>query len=591
MFHPFSLCQHVVNGTVVALSLIAIVSQAANGQSPVKKKLIATGHDTPTTAQLARDIQGMDDLPFDGCVLQCKISGAGPGINSCPLRQAHENSVWSREWFKSSIADLKKARSKAMRDQFLQLNANPGNVDWFDDEGWANVVDHWRTAAWVAQAGGLKGICFDAEPYVKPFAQFRYNGQPNRHLHSFDEYYAKARDRGREVMQAVREEYPGITILTYFMNSYTALSSPWQGPPASSRRVPRNALAMHNYGLYPAFIDGWLDAADPAMRFVDGCEMSYYFTREAEFHRAVAKIEIDGLDLVSPENRAKYSAQVQVGFAIYVDVYKDWKEHRFAIRNPSAPYEELLRQNVEWALRNSEEYVWVYGEAGRWWPDPGELKPWPTRKVFPPWEKVIPGSTRALADGKSPEVYSRRVMNEQLEKARENGPLTNLARNGDFTAPIGSEWYPWQKDYSEGKVSGYVQGTLSWDAATGHTKAGAARLCQVDEGVYLQQVSVDPGKKYHVAAWWKKAGRGEPKLSIRWKRPDGQWINWMQRQPYLDKVVVSDGPVVEGKWCELVTQVVVPEEAGLICIHLGAHGQSTPDDVIWYDDAEVFRLD
>ena len=89
----------------VVSRLPLLLTPGVSGQTPVEKKLIATGHDTPTAAQLARDIRTMDGLPFDGCVLQCKVSGADAGINSCPLRQAHDNRAWKRAWFEPSIEE------------------------------------------------------------------------------------------------------------------------------------------------------------------------------------------------------------------------------------------------------------------------------------------------------------------------------------------------------------------------------------------------------------------------------------------------------------------------------------------------------
>ena len=227
---------------------------------------------------------------------------------------------------------------------------------------------------------------FDPEPYQKPFAQFRYDRQPNRDKHTFDEYYAQSRKRGRQIIEAVREEYPDITLMTMFAHSYTALSSPWQGPSTRISPVPRNALALHHYGLYPAFIDGWLDDCGPEMKFVDGCEMSYYFTTEAEFNAAYVAMKRAALGVVAPENRKKYVAQVQAGFSIYTDVYLNNTNDRFSLKLPPKKALEQLRKNVRWALRNTDEYVWVYGEQASWWPDPGELKAWKTKPVQPPWE-------------------------------------------------------------------------------------------------------------------------------------------------------------------------------------------------------------
>ena len=82
----------------------------------------------------------------------------------------------------------------------------------FDDEAWAQIVEHWRIAARLANQGGLKGILFDPEAYTEPHRQFAYTSQAGWREHTFAEYAAKARERGREIMQAVAGEYPDITI-------------------------------------------------------------------------------------------------------------------------------------------------------------------------------------------------------------------------------------------------------------------------------------------------------------------------------------------------------------------------------------------
>ena len=132
---------------------------------------------------------------------------------------------------------LKGCKFQRLTDNFIMLNANPGDVDWFDDAGWRNIVEHWRIAAWVARQSGFKGILFDPEPYAPPHAQFSYSAQPERDKHTFDEYCAKARQRGREVMEAVAEEYPDITIFCFFMNSVdaTATGQPTRGGPFGRR--------------------------------------------------------------------------------------------------------------------------------------------------------------------------------------------------------------------------------------------------------------------------------------------------------------------------------------------------------------------
>ena len=331
----------------------------------IRKKLIATGWDHPDSQRLLANLAEMEKRPFDGVVLE--VTGRTAEGKPCPLREAFSNQKWQREWFQTSVDQLRTCKFTRFTDNFVTIGANPGNVDWFDDEGWQQIVEHWRIAAWLAKQSGLKGLLFDPEPYTPPHSQFSYAAQPDRTQHSFNEYAAKARQRGREVMQAVAEEYPEITIFCYFMNSVNAT--------ATGRADPRPALAAQGYGLYPAMIDGWLDAAPPTVVLVDGCESAYLYNSRQQFLESAMQIKGACQELVSPENRAKYRAQVQVSFGIYLDAYWNPKDSPWYIDGLGGPRVERLRANTSAALAAADEYVWVYGERFRWWPTPNQERP------------------------------------------------------------------------------------------------------------------------------------------------------------------------------------------------------------------------
>ncbi len=162
------------------------------------------------------------------------------------------------------------------------LYANPGDVDWFDDAGWGEVVNHWRVLARLAKQGGLRGLLFDAEPYVNPHSQFRYDAQPESAKHTFDEYRTKARQRGCEVMRALADEFPDATIFTYRLFSDLL-------PLLDAGNLNRT-LEPDTYGLQPAFVDGWMDAAPATITFIEGTEdIGYRANSPAEYNAAFTR--------------------------------------------------------------------------------------------------------------------------------------------------------------------------------------------------------------------------------------------------------------------------------------------------------------
>ena len=561
----------------MVLVFLLMMGPKAAGQAPdmrLHKKLIATGWDHCDSRRLRDKLAEMEKRPFDGVVLE--LVGRTAQGKACPLAPAFSREPWQGQWFQTCVDELRACKFSRFTDNFITLGANPGDVDWFDDAGWENIVEHWRIAARVAHQSGLKGILFDPEPYTPPHCQLSYPAQPQRNQHSFDEYFAKARQRGREIVQAVAGEYPKATIFCYFMNSINAM--------ATGRANPRPALATMAYGLYPALIDGWLDAAPPAMTFVDGCESAYLYNSRQEYLEAAVRIKGACQELVSPENRAKYRSQVQAGFGLYLDAYWNPKESEWKtwyIDGQGSPRVERLRANTATALRVADEYVWVYGEKFRWWPTPN------LRVHAESWPEALPGSDRALRWARDPVDYAR----TEIEHGKQSGKLVNLAQNGDFSSetvksPEGVQqrwreggtpagWGSWQTETSKG--------TFTWDRETGALGKGSAKAAQVADGCFIQAHPVVPGERYAARAFCKIHGQGGAWLRIRWQTREGQWTAESQ-----DEIVHGELP--RDQWRELFGVVEVPTGAGRLVILLGAGGQSTPQDAVWYDDVGLYKI-
>jgi len=547
--------------------VVALANAAHAGDMPPDarrpKKLVATGWDQANTERLRANLSDMQKRPFDGVFFP--VEGRKPDGKPCRLRRTFNAEPWQRAWFDGAVADLKACRFNRFTDNFVQVGANPGNVDWFDDAGWGAIVEHWRIAASVAKAGGVTGLLFDPEPYSPPHAQFRYAAQPDQDRHTFPEYAAKARERGRQVMKAVAGEFSDITLFAYFLNSICRR--------ATGHRDPNGILATHGYGLLPAFIDGWLDAAPPTVTFVDGCEGAYRYNSEREYLEAALAIKGACQELVSPENRARYRAQVQVSFGVYLDAYWNPKESewgRWYVDGLGGPRVERLRANVDTALRAADTYVWIYGEKFRWWPTPNG------RVRDESWPEALPGCEAALRWARDPLDFARHHI---AEKAKA-GTLRNLLAGGDFAEGTKGKrpdgWGAWQAEASKG--------AFTWDPETGAAAKGAGRAVGVADGCFIQGVPVEPGQRYAVRAVCRLQGEGDANLTIRWQTSEQRWTCQGR-----DRTVLPYGPR-EG-WTEMLGAVEVPEGAGRLVVLLGVKGQEGEADVAWFDDAAVYRLD
>jgi len=549
-----------------ACAVILLSAAAGRAAETPRKKLIEVGWDIVDHAFLRQHHAEMERVtPFDGVLLW--VIGKQTDGKKATSQSGWDAKPWDRASFQGAIEDLKACRFTRFTDNFVRFDCTPGTLDWGDEAGWKHLAAKAGILAWVCRAGGLKGICFDPESYGQK--QFQFRPVPDR---SFADAVALARKRGGQVMRAIAEEYPEMTLMSFWLASLNLH--------AGRAAAPDDVLVTDVYGLWPAFLNGLLDAAPPSMVLVDGNENGYYLEGDA-YHRVATDMRsLSGpaFALIAPENRAKYRAQMQVGFGFYLDMYVNPEGNKY-YRGPKEGGTRLdrLRENLAAAREASDQYVWVYGEQCRWWPS-FEWNGWAKEQNAKSagkgrlWEEALPGLTRTLAQVRDPVAAAR----EELAALRARGQAVNLARNADFskkTRDLPAEFGVWQATEAGSK------GTFSWDAEGG----GSGRAAGVKDGCFIQKHKVKPGETYYVELAARTEGHAIPTLMIRWQREDGQWTRWD-----LD-ATLTFASAGEGGWRNAGGAVTVPDGVGFLVILPGVK-DLLENGVCWFDNLALFKL-
>ncbi len=576
--------------TAFVFAFLAATSAVAqkptdSGGGPVRKKLIELGWGDFGPARFLENLAQVEQTPFDGITL--RIDGTDDNGKPVSTFQTCIPKPWKREWFQKEIDTLKQIKSTRLTDNFVRCSlsvSKPDFVDAFDDDGWKIIVDHFQTVAWLAKEGGLRGLMFDPEGYGATVINTKIIAHPEK---SFEEYAAQVRKRGREVMAAMAKEYPDMVFFTLFMNAGTSLGALGGDPREGLEQGGR-------YALYPAFVNGWLDAAPPALTIVDGFEPSYPHSDEAQYLKHVNAMRNTTLALVSPENRSRFRAQVQAGLAIYLDAFVGAPRsdvHSDVYTDP--PLEgrlvDRLQQATSSAMDAADEYVWVFNEQYRWWAD--AANPEATRY----WEDILPGATAALNAARDPAQRSLLRAEKEfavMEKkmATRGNPMRNLLLNGDFqngaasSAPITA--LVRNSPFAKEAVKDWE--TLMKDKGTPQRGrmgcAGPASACIIgaDEGMFFQKVKVIPGRYYKVRAFTRQLGQGEASLRAVWQDAEGKEIG--DAPSFVPKLSPRD------QWVKIEGTIRAPATAASLAVQLIAKGQSGDKEMIWFDDAAVYAI-
>jgi len=315
-----------------------------------EKKLLEYGWDVPYPTYVRQNIAEMEKRPFDGLVFRLETYNA-----------AFDPRAWAQADLQPQLDDLAATNWQRFTDNFLTLYAaNDAGMDWSDDAQWQTIEANLRLVSLAVKTGRCVGVCFDAEPYgANPWLYDAGGGVP------FADTAAIVRKRGAQFVSALRDQMPDLKVLLLFHATFLAGVLQSASPEAAEE-----ALKGHPYALYPAFVNGMIDAVDGGAGIVDGNEMAYYYTNAKAFTDARDFIRGPARALIAPENHEKYAQHMKVGMSVYMDQVMATRTPEAGFVSYYMPPEARLRRmehNVYWAMAASDEYTWFYSERMNWW--------------------------------------------------------------------------------------------------------------------------------------------------------------------------------------------------------------------------------
>ena len=325
---------------IVMLFMMASSSVFADKLSELQhKKLIASGWHMPSSSYVHEHFQEMEQLPFDGIIVG-------------EFYPFWSNMRDQKDKLNQFVADMKSTPFKKFTDNFIGVESGNDKFDWFDDKQCQEIVTNWRLLARAVKQAGFKGIKFDPECYEGP-SLYNYDSLLHKDTKSPEEYSSRISKVAADIITAINEEYPNITILYYFGPSVVSSNRDYRGW----------------CGMMPAFVDGMLSNAKKGFKIVDGYEQAYGYRTAKQYSEARRQMMATAKLSKYP---TKYRQHVQVGFAFWPDqmagnplIGRKSFDVNNIMNNYYLPDEAAYAGNN--ALLYSDEYVWMWAESLNVW--------------------------------------------------------------------------------------------------------------------------------------------------------------------------------------------------------------------------------
>ncbi|HEX8547196.1 MAG TPA: Ig-like domain-containing protein [Cytophagaceae bacterium] len=350
---------------IIVFTSLLVYSQSFPYKANEKKIItLQLAGDFDWAPDLAKNLKAMQaNRPYmDGVAFHIGPDESFPNL-------AFNNEVWTEQYLK--FPDLASIASQAntFTDNFIIVFGHSRNVppDFFNDNLWAQIYKNTQLLGKAVKTGKCKGIMFDPEFYsagetYSPwwFTKSNAKGTPPYKGKSFDLVKAKARQRGKEYVQALQTHMPAITIMTTFLYAMS-----WDYCYGDINKLPDS-----EYALLPSFADGMLEALNEESILIDGNEPSYYISDSKEYINSGAAsyyhVRLEAIPKVcDPTLLNKWNKQGQVAMAPYLEYC--YNRHEPNSWSTPSYQSQWMAHNVYNSLLATDQYVWTYIESMNFW--------------------------------------------------------------------------------------------------------------------------------------------------------------------------------------------------------------------------------
>lgn len=563
---------------ILALSaaMVFAASIVAECASPLpvgfkKKKYIVVNSGGITPKVLRENIRTIEaQTPAQGLEISLIGKGRrdGKNVNADPVYDIFTSNPWQEEWFQEELDNLKNTDFKQFTDIFIRFSCR-GNLEWFDDAGWAQATKKIAMLAKFAKENKCVGLRMDPEFYGNQTKMsFKFDPALG---HSYDETWQKARQRGRDFMAAAAQVYPDMKLLIFF-----GLSVQFN---YAKTMDPYHAMSNARYALFYGFLNGMYDAMTPQMLIIDGNETAGYRAQdETAYFKAYAEYKAHAWRLLAPENQSKW-LQTSLGTSIYLDAYFHDNKHSWDIA-PNLDFNAperlaMFERNLGYAGKWSDEYIWIYGEVGRWWSREHTIWSW-GKLTVKYWEDFAPGFVDAV----------RRVTFPNNVAIEATG--TNILRNPAFNEPYD------KAKLQKPVVDHYPCEIMGWNLYKGRNKSGAFKPLSdgaleasgfIGDACLSQRWEANPGDTFHASAKVKVIGKGNATLQGFFVSGD-RWF-WATQPPAASPA----GDVRDG-WETLSFTMELPNDLSITGAGIGlmVSSQNTKDSKIIFSNVHISKL-
>ena len=439
---------------IVVLMTLTLTSGSAWAKRPFKDvTIIEVGGSTPDTIYLGKNVDALELLGFDGAgywIARPDLRLEGVGDLHRTGASTPETLINERVFFpwpkgevvpsdlSDSITDMQPTKDSMFNKNYPFLYmCNDGDMNWFDDDRWANAIKNAKLFSRYGAASGIKGFLMDAEQYDGNV--FTYTGLQAAMPEVYDgktfaEVRAKVQQRGEEFIQAINSEMPTVSI--FFMHGYHTM--------LKVGISTEEQLANHSMGLSAGFIDGILNGSTRYTSVVDGCsageshgQWAQGATR-ANFEAVRNMVLNDPITLGLTNVPVAYAEKMRVGFGMYMyDVYND-----FDPWDPDVPANNFvtpaeLQNGLDLALDVGDGYVWFWNQVQNFYLPAIDGAPTRPRPTNPPVhadyvtaintaKDLHMGPSVRLVELKDPGIPAHHRTFDIIAETREGATLSNM---------------------------------------------------------------------------------------------------------------------------------------------------------------------